>query len=293
MNVGIQLPEAERLVTWPQIWAMARLVEDGGLDSIWIGEHLLYKKDGSFVGPWEAWTTMAAVAAVTERVQIGPLVSATSFHNPAMLAKQAATLDEISGGRFILGLGAGWNRVEFEAFGLAFDHRTSRFGEAFTIIRTLLTDGEIDFHGKFYDFPNCVIDPLGPTSGGPPLLIGSTGPRTLAMTLPYVAMWNAWYSEYGNDPVKAPALLATIDEACESAGRPAGEVAKTLAMLVHFESEPVARDAQHRIADRGAMTDALGAMAASGLHTVQLVLDPITLNTIEEAAEIVRDWRSS
>lgn len=293
MKVGVQLPEVERRVTWPEMWAMARLVEDGGLDSIWIGEHLLYEKQGSFVGPWEAWTTMAALASVTERVEIGPLVAATAFHNPAMLARQATALDEISGGRFILGLGAGWNRVEFDAFGFPFDRRTSRFAEAFTIIRTLLADGKIDFHGDFYDLPNCVVDPLGPTNGGPPLMIGSTGPRTLALTLPYVSMWNAWYSAYDNDPANAPILLASIDAACESAGRAHGEVAKTLAMLLHFETQPVTRDVEHRITQRGAMIEALGALDAAGVATVQLILDPITLDTIEQVADLVREWRSS
>ncbi len=127
---------------------MVRLIEDGGLDSVWVGDHLLYEQDGEWVGPWEAWTTMSAIAAVTDRIEIGPLVAATPFHSPTMLAKKAATLDEISGGRFTLGLGAGWNRTEFEAFGFPYDNRVSRFAEAFTIVRTLLADGEIDFHGR-------------------------------------------------------------------------------------------------------------------------------------------------
>ena len=292
MKVGVQLPEVERRVPWPEMWAMARLVEDGGLDSIWVGEHLLYDTDAGRRGPWEAWTTMAALAAVTDRVQIGPLVAATSFHNPAMLAKQAATLDEISDGRFVLGLGAGWNRTEFDAFGFSHDHRVGRFEEAFTIIRTLLSHGDIDFHGRFYDLPDCTIDPLGPTKGGPPLLIGSTGRRMLALTLPHVAMWNAWYSAYDNDPARVPGLLATIDEACLAAGRGPGEVAKTLAMLFQFESQPVTRDAAHRISGRGPMIEALAGLEAAGVDTVQLVLDPITLDTIEEVADVVREWQA-
>lgn len=291
MKVGVQLPEVERRVPWPELWAMARLIEDGGLDSIWVGEHLLYEFDGERRGPWEAYTLMAALSAVTERVQIGPLVSATSFHNPAMLAKQAATLDEISGGRFILGLGAGWNRTEFEAFGFPYDRRASRFEEAFTIIRTLLTDGFIDFHGAFYDLPECTVDPLGPTRGGPPLLVGSTGPRVLEMTLPHVQMWNAWFTVYDNDPAKAAPLLATIDDACAAVGRPGAEVAKTLSMLWHFDAHDVHRHTDHRIDERPAMIDALHRMDAAGVDTVQLVLDPITLATIEEVVDLVREWR--
>jgi alkanesulfonate monooxygenase SsuD/methylene tetrahydromethanopterin reductase-like flavin-dependent oxidoreductase (luciferase family) len=292
VKVGVQLPEVERRVSWPELWAMARLIEDGGLDSIWVGEHLLYETSTGMRGPWEAYTLMAALAAVTERVQIGPLVSATSFHNPAMLAKQAATLDEISGGRLILGLGAGWNRTEFDAFGFPYDRRASRFEEAFTIVRTLLAEGFVDFHGEFYDLPRCTLDPLGPSKGGPPLLIGSTGPRVLAFTLPHVDMWNAWYTVYDNDPKQAPALLATIDQASLAVGRPPGEIAKSLSLLFHFEPEPVHRQSRNRIAERGAMIEALGALEDAGVHTVQLVLDPITLQTIEEVVDLVREWQS-
>lgn len=293
MKIGVQLPEVERRVPWSELRAMALLVEDGGLDSIWLGEHLLYETPNGRKGPWEAFTMMAAIAAVTERVQIGPLVAATSFHNPALLAKQAATLDEVSGGRFILGLGAGWNRTEFDAFGYPFDNRASRFEEAFTIIRTLLREGSIDFHGTYYDLGGCELDPLGPTPGGPPLLVGSTGSRLLAATLAHVQLWNAWYSAYDNDPQRVPALLRRIDEAAAAAGRELGDLAKTLAMLWHFETEPVTRDAENRINGDEAKLEALATLASAGVDTVQLVLDPITLDTIEQVVSIVRSWSAT
>ena len=135
-------------------------------------------------GPWEVWTILAAIAASTSRIRLGPLVASTAFHAPAMLAKLAATVDEISGGRLILGLGAGWNETEFRAFGFPFDHRVDRFEEAFTIVRTLLRDGAIDFDGRYFQARDCELRP-GPTRpGGPPLLIGSRGPRMLRITLP-------------------------------------------------------------------------------------------------------------
>jgi alkanesulfonate monooxygenase SsuD/methylene tetrahydromethanopterin reductase-like flavin-dependent oxidoreductase (luciferase family) len=127
LAVGIQLPEIERPVRWPELREMGRAIEDLGFDSIWVGDHLLYETPEGPVGPWEAWSLLAALAAITERVQLGPLVAATSFHNPAMLAKKATTIDEISGGRLILGLGAGWNEVEYRAYGYPFDHRAGRF----------------------------------------------------------------------------------------------------------------------------------------------------------------------
>ena len=172
MKVGVQLPEVEWVPRWADIREMAQAAEAIGLDSIWVGDHLLYRylDDAGHEtepprGPWEAWTTLAAVAAVTERVELGPLVAATSFHNPAMLAKKAATLDEISGGRLILGLGAGWNEPEYLAYGYPFDHRVSRFEEAFTIIRSLLHDGHADLPGTYYTVTDAELVPRGPRPG--------------------------------------------------------------------------------------------------------------------------------
>ena len=118
-------------MSWPEYLAMARAAEDAGFDSIWLGDHLLYRGEGEEErGPWEAWTLLGALAAVTERVDLGPLVACTAFHPPGLIAKMAATVAEIAGGRFVLGLGAGWNEEEFRAFGLPFDHRVSRFEES-------------------------------------------------------------------------------------------------------------------------------------------------------------------
>ena len=147
-KVGVQLPEVERFVPWREYLDLARRDEAAGFDSVWVGDHLLYDlPDGSTRGPYEAWTTLAAVAAVTERVELGPLVASTSFHAPAMLAKQAATVDAISGGRLVVGLGAGWNRREYDAFGFAYDRRVSRFAEALAVIVPLLREGRTTFHG--------------------------------------------------------------------------------------------------------------------------------------------------
>src|SRR5687767_5822246 len=150
-KIGVQLPEVERRVSWPELFAMARRAEAVGFDSLWLGDHLLYDlPSGETRGPWEVWTSLAALAAVTERIELGPLVASTGFHAPAMLAKQAATVDAISGGRLILGIGAGWNEREYRAFGFPYDRRVSRFEEAFTILRMLLREGRADVEGEFY-----------------------------------------------------------------------------------------------------------------------------------------------
>ena len=201
---------------------------------MWLGDHLLYDLAVGPRGPWEVWTSLAALAASTERVLLGPLVASAGFHEPAMLAKQAATVDGISGGRLILGLGSGWNEREYRAFGFPFDRRVSRFAEAFTIIRTLLADGEIDFAGEFYRAEKCVLHPRATRPGGPPLMVGSVRPRMLSITLPYVDAWNVWWSDYGNTPAGFAELKARVDQQVVEHGRQAGSVSATCAVFVQL-----------------------------------------------------------
>lgn len=288
MKVGVQVPEVEYVVRWAELRQMAETAEAIGLDSIWAGDHLLYRDDGHpSRGPWEAWSTLAAIAAVTHRVEIGPLVAATSFHNPAMLAKKAATLDEISGGRLVLGLGAGWNEPEYRAYGFPFDHRVSRFEEAFTIIRTLLRDGRCDFRGSYYTIENCELLPSGPRPGGPPLMVGSEGPRMLGITLPHVQSWNAWFTWFGNTPEGYRPLRDKVDAACRTAGRDPAGVERTVALFVSFpgaqgrQSGDFTRpDVEPIPGDPASLAAALRAFAAEGVAHVQLVLDPITVETV-------------
>lgn len=296
LRVGVQLPEVEREVPWAEYVAMARQAEDLGFDSIWLGDHLLYRDpDGTTTGPWEAWTMLAAIAAATSRIQLGPLVACTAFHNPAVLAKQAATLDEISGGRFVLGLGAGWNETEFRAFGIPFDHRISRFEEAFTIIRTLLREGSIDFEGRFYQARDCELRPRGPTPGGPPLLIGSSGERMLRITVPHVGGWNAWFADTGNSPEGVPALRDRVDAACVEAGRDPGAIERSVAVLVQLPgsigrrsgdtpedeaAKPVRGTAEEIAAE-------LRRYAAVGIAEVQLVVDPIDRQSLDRLGPVL------
>ncbi len=295
LKVGVQLPEVEREVRWPEILDMVRAIEDLGYDSIWVGEHLLYRwPDRPARGPWEAWTAMAAIAASTSRVEFGPLVACTNFHNPALLAKQASTIDEISGGRFILGLGAGWNETEFRAFGFPFDHRVDRFEEAFTIIRTLLRDGAIDFDGRFYQARDAELLPRGPRPDGPPLMIGSRGPRMLRIALPHVDSWNVWFADTGNSPGGVPPLRDLVDAACRDVGRDPAEVERTVAVQVRLPG------GQGRVQGEYAnsappplegtpdhVAEVLRGYAREGIGHVQLVMDPITRGSIEAFAPVL------
>lgn len=288
LKVGVQLPEVERVVTWPEVRDMVTTAEDVGFDSLWVGDHLLYRTSGRATGPWEAWSMLAAIAAITERVQIGPLVAATSFHSPAMLAKKAVTVDEISDGRLILGLGAGWNQDEYDAYGFPFDHRASRFEEAFTIIRTLLTVGTIDFEGAFYTLRECELVPPARPSGIP-LMIGSEGPRVLRATLPYVDGWNAWHAWYDNSLEGAALLLARIDDACAEAERAPSTLDRSLAVFVGApgatsgarQGSPNRKSSMALGNDEEMIAEHLVGLASLGVNHVQLVVDPITAGSIE------------
>ena len=293
LKVGVQLPEVEREVRWPELLDMIRAVEDLGYDSVWLGEHLLYRwPDRPPRGPWEAWTELAAIAAVTNRVEFGPLVACTNFHNPALLAKQAATIDEISGGRFVLGLGAGWNETEFRAYGFPFDHRIDRFEEAYTIIRGLLQDGAVDFAGRFYKARDCELLPRGPRPGGPPLLIGSNGPRMLRLTMSSAHAWNSWFSNFGNRPEGIGPLRDVVDEACRDVGRDPSDIARTVALMVRLPGGTgriqgsYADEAPPPPIEGSAakIADGLRGFADEGIEHVQLVLDPITLDSIRMVA---------
>jgi len=275
---------------------MARTAEAVGLDSLWLGDHLLYDLPGGITrGPWEVWTSLAAIAAVTERIDIGPLVASTGFHEPAMLAKQAATVDGISGGRLVLGLGAGWNEREYRAFGFPYDRRVSRFEEAFTVIRTLLREGRIDFRGTYYSLEDCVLDP-GPTRpGGPPLMLGSIGERMMRIGLPHVDAWNVWWSDYGNSSDGFAALRERVEQAAAAAGRGPSEVSATAAVLVQMAGgggrlmgETYNRPVSAVPGTPEAIADHVHAMAAVGASHLQLVLDPITEASIEVVGEALR-----
>lgn len=295
LRVGVQLPEVEREVRWPEYLAMARRAEELGYDSLWLGDHLLYRfADGTSRGPWEAWTMLSALAASTSRIRLGPLVAATAFHSPAMLAKMAATVDEISGGRLVLGLGAGWNETEFRAFGFPFDHRIDRFEEAFTIVRTLLRDGAIDFDGRYFQARDCELLPRPARPGGPPLLIGSRGERMLRITLPHVDAWNVWFKDTANSPAGVPPLRDLVDGICREVGRDPAAVERTVAVQVRLaggtgrvQGDYAKAEAEPLTGTPEVMAEELRAYAREGIAEVQLVLDPISLASIEEFASVL------
>lgn len=213
----VELSDLKRALNFSEIRATALRCEDLEFDSIWIYDHLLYRGGKrATTGIWEGWSMLSALAACTRKVELGPLVACNSFRNPALLAKMAHTVDEISEGRLVLGVGAGWNQPEYDAFGFPFDHRVDRFEEALQIIRPLLKEGHVDFAGKYYTVRDCEIAPRSPRPGGPPLLVGAGMPRMLRLTAQYADLYNVGYMTV---PRSTVAPLRALKKACKEVGR--------------------------------------------------------------------------
>lgn len=242
MKVGFIIPLGEsdtlgRPPSFQEIRALALQAEDAGFDSVWVYDHLLYRfPERETVGVHECWSILAALADATERVELGTLVMPVSWRNPALLAKMAATVEEISNGRLILGLGTGFHQPEFDAFGYPYDHLASRFEEGIQIITSLLREGKVDFHGEYYSAPNGEIRPRGPRPEGPPILVASHGPRMLRLTAQYADAWNtAWFGPVAD----AAERRADFEKACAEAGRDPSTIETTVGVHCAYPFEGV------------------------------------------------------
>lgn len=295
LKVGLILPDTERemggaTARWSDLAAMARMAEELGFDSLWNADHLIYRfADKEVQGPWECWSILAALAAVTSRVEIGPLVACTSFRNPALQAKIADTIDEISGGRLLLGLGAGWNEPDYTEFGYPFDHRVSRFAEAIAIIHGLLRTGRVDFEGTYYSARDCELRPRGPRPEGPPIIIGSTSPRMLGLLAQYGDIWNAWARQTVEELAED---RAKVDAAMEAAGRDPATVERTVSLLVDLPTatgRPSEAKPGFRAREPEELAVHLLSYADFGISHIQLMLDPNTPAAIEWAARALED----
>lgn len=290
VRIGIQLPEVEREVRWPEVAAIARAAEESGFDSIWVGDHLLYRGGGRPErGPWDAWTQLAALAVLTTRVRLGPLVAATAFHSPGAIARMAASIDEISGGRFTLGLGAGWNEPEFRAFGFPFDRTVSRFEESFEIVRRLLAGEHVTLKGEFHSVEHAVL--LPPPRRTVPIMLGSNGARMLGIALPHVDAWNTWFSSYGNTVEGFANLRGDIDGACVKAGRDPAELTHSACVLVRVGDGPGERPNDIPPVALKDLVSHLRLLAEAGADEAILVLDPIDERSTRQVANAIVDLK--
>jgi len=305
LKIGVHLPFSERQMQgvtpgWRDIVGIAQRAEDVGFDSLWIADHLLFRFEGIEPrGGWECLSLLAALAASTKRVELGTLVVCTSFRNPALLAKMFDTIEEISGGRLIMGIGAGYHEPEYRAFGYPYDHRVSRFEEAVQIIHGLLKTGQVDFVGKFYEARECELRPRGPRASGPPIMIGTKGERMLRITAKYADIWNGWIAFGASRPSEVPPMREVVDAACREVGRDPATLERTLTVLVDYIGTPdlpvrVIRPDSAPEPIMGSPTEiatALRAFTAEGITHIQVVLQPNNMDGIEQFGRVIEELK--
>jgi alkanesulfonate monooxygenase SsuD/methylene tetrahydromethanopterin reductase-like flavin-dependent oxidoreductase (luciferase family) len=307
LKIGLYLPTLEGSLNgatarWTDVLAMAQQAEAVGFDSLWVADHFLFlgseivnqvpgvapfdSTDEKPSGAWEVWSLIAALAAAVPRVELGTLIVCTSYRNPALLAKMVDTVDEISGGRLILGLGAGDSLFEHRAFGYPDDHRVGRFEEALTIIHTLLRTGVCDFAGTYYQVHECELRPRGLRLQGPPFMIGALGPgkRMLRLTAQYADMWNVWLAFTRSHPDVLPQLRSVVDAACLKYERNPTTLARTVTVRVAVLGEQVSGAIAGSPDDIAA---ALAAFAREGVSHIQVWLAPNTLAGLEAFAPVL------
>ena len=273
-----------RTPRWSDILTMAQAAESIGFDAVWVSDHVGFgDPDGEWTGAWESWTLLSALAATTERVHLGTYVLAMPFRNPALLAKMAETLDEVSGGRVILGVGAGWSDPEFTSYGVPFDRRFTRFEDGLRIISAMLRDGRSIHDGGLIQTKSARLAPRGPRPLGLPLMVGATGPRMLRLTAELADHWNGGLRSID----EVPALLAALNAACGEVGRDPATLTRSVEVLVRTSA---ARDDApadvHEV--HGTPADVAGELrrfADLGIDHLQVQLRP---NSIEGVAAFAR-----
>lgn len=299
MNIGLMVFLANDRETYGKrsynsIRAVAQQAERDGFDAIWLADHLLYRNPGEPTrGIWECWTMVAALAEATRRVQIGTLVLCNSFRNPAILAKMATAADEVSHGRLILGVGAGWNEPEYQAFGLPYDHRVDRFEEALQILRPLLREGFVDFAGRYYQARNCEDLPRGPRSEGPPLMVGTTGPRMLKLTARYADLWNVGYMGM---PETMTEPLAKFEHACREVGRDPATIGVTTLIGLWFPDLQPKRPTFFPTPLAGTPREIAAAMrgyADLGVQHVMFQVEPYAPEALRRLTEALQLYRGT
>jgi alkanesulfonate monooxygenase SsuD/methylene tetrahydromethanopterin reductase-like flavin-dependent oxidoreductase (luciferase family) len=306
LKVGLHVPHQTIIMDgvtprWADTLAFAQRAEQAGFDSLWLVDHLLSPRgapvwrggpptspDAEQRGCWECGSYLAALAVSVPRVELGTVVMCAGYRNPALIAKIAETVDEISGGRVILGVGAGDAEFEHRAFGYPYDHRVSRFEEAITIITGLLRGKVTTFEGQYHRIQDAALRPRGPRPQGLPIMIGAlgTGPRMLRLVAQYADMWNGWLVHSRSYADAVPPLRDLVDQACETAGRDPATLQRSVAIRVSPLRQP-APTGEAIIGEPEAIADALRAHAAAGINHVQVWLTPLSLAGVEAFAPVL------
>ena len=282
LEVAIMV-EGQDGIDWPRWKRLARIVEDSGYAGLFRSDHFAWT-EGPYLDALELWTSLTWLAENTERIEFGPLVSPVSFRHPVITAWQASAVDNLAGGRLRLGIGAGWEEREHDAFGfdlLGTDRRFARFEEGLEVITRLLRHEEpVSFDGEFYRLRDAALKPRSPRPGGPPIVIGGNGQRrTLPLVARYADEWNGLYVK----PGRYAELSARLDELIEEAGRSPEAVRRTFMTRCVFgraeadverklvdETTEEIRDAGGIVGTASEVVDQLGPLAEAGIERVML-----------------------
>ncbi len=291
MGIGFIMPISDRGAFGPtprftDMLEMTLVAEAAGYDAVWLPDHFVVVEPGTETrGVWEAWTTLAGLAAATRTITIGVFVTCLGFRNPGIVAKMAENLDEISNGRFVLGLGAGWHEPEYDMFGFPFSNRVARFEDAIKIVQPLVREGYVDHQGPYHQANHALNLPRGPRAaeGGPPIYIGTNGPRMMRLTATYADAWN---SNWHHDVATVIPLLAELDKACLDVGRDPKTMVRTGATNIAMPGcldrrpEPLRGEPEQ-------IAEALATFRAVGLRHHVAGLDPCTPKSLEHYARVI------
>jgi alkanesulfonate monooxygenase SsuD/methylene tetrahydromethanopterin reductase-like flavin-dependent oxidoreductase (luciferase family) len=261
--------------SWTSVRDHALAAEAAGYDLVVLEDALLYADEGGAIGVWESVSMAAAVAAVTSTIGIGHAVINSPYRPPAITAKIATTLDEISGGRYTFGLGLGNTPDDYPLFGIDADPRYSRFAEAIQIIHGLLRDGRTDFEGTYYRAPGAQLVLRGPRPAGPPIVIAAGKPRALRLVARYADEWNWWIAERDGEP-RLREVVAEMERACDEVGRDPSALRRSLDVFsVAVPGVPDVADGSNELQIGGppdSIADALLAYGELGFDEVRLNL---------------------
>ena len=301
MQIGIVLPIAESdgpgASRWTTVRDIARHAEARGIDSLWVYDHLMFRTPGEPEdGSLDALTVLTAVAAVTERIRLGTIVLGTGFRSPGITARMAATLDEISDGRVILGLGVGWHEPEYQAFGIPFDHRVGRFEEFLAVALPLLRGERVTFAGQWHQAADAVLLPPPPRPtrlpGHMPILIAAKGDRVLDLVARHADAWNtAWF---GLPDERYTQRHADLLRACERMDRDPSTLEVTVGLTIDAASDGVGRPLPPNALppEADAIARALDAWRDLGVGHVQVDLRPAGTAVIDLLADATALHRS-
>ncbi len=297
LRIGLQVNTTQRAFRWYEIMELVEVAEAVGLDSIWTEDHLFYEANGRWFGPWDAWTILAGIAVATEHVTLGTLVSPLSMRHPVLLARHAAAVQEMSGGRLVLGIGLGHGEPEYRALGLNLEQRFAKFRESFAILRQSLESGTTDFDGHHFASEQFRLLPQVPDSQSPHLMVGSNGRLTLRETLPYVHGWN--WDGFSNRPERFAEASRQVDEICLEIGRDPAEISRSAHVIVRLHDaeglpiDPIPPEVPLIAGESEEIAASFQRFAEAGADELMMILDPATPSAIEriaEAANLIPRW---